>query len=213
MQYVINKNQNGYLAPDEFNLIINQAQVSYISYLLGNFQSYTPGRPVSRVELGQNAIVRDRLAPSIYITNLAVDAVGFSSYPGDYLQSDAMWSIYGYQRIRWVDQDRWFSFYNSVIDPIATNAIYRMEDVGFRFGPENLGAAKLSYVRNPPTIIWAYDLDSNGLPVYNATISANPIWDDLSIWDIVSRAFQMVGVNLQAPQVAQYAAEIKNIGQ
>jgi len=33
-QFAINKAQNGYLTPSEFNLIINQAQVSYQDYLL-----------------------------------------------------------------------------------------------------------------------------------------------------------------------------------
>lgn len=212
-QFIINKEQSGYLAPDDFNRIMNQAQLSYMSWLLGTFQNYIPGRPVARVELGQNAVVRDRLAPSIYNFNLSVDATGFSPYPGDFLQADAMWSIYGYDRVRWSDQARWYAFYNSRIDPVANFPIYRLDDTGFVFAPENLGAAKLSYVRNPPNISWAYTLDGNGLPVYDSVNSVDPIWDDLSIWDIVSRALDMVGVNLQAPQVAQYAAQIKNVSQ
>lgn len=212
-KYILNKDQNGYLSPDEFNRIMNQGQLSYMSWLLGTFQTYVPGRPIARVELGQNAVVRDRLAPSIYNYNLTVDSTGFSPYPGDFLQPDAMWTIYGYQRVRWVDQDRWYAFYNSVIDPVATNPIYRLEDVGFRFAAENIGNAKLSYVRNPPAIIWGYTINGDGLEVYNPASSADPIWDNLSIWEIVARALSMTGVNLQAPQVAQYAAEIKNVGQ
>ncbi len=213
MQYIIAKNQQGYLAPDEFILTINQAQQSYQSYLLGNFQTYTPGRPVAKVELGQNSVVRQRLSPSIYNYNLAVDSTGFSPYPGDYLQADAMWSIYGNNRIRYVQQDSLYAFYNSVIDPVATNPIYLIEDVGFRFYPVTTATAKLSYVRNAPNMVWGYTLDGNGNPVYDAASSTQPIWDDASMLEIIARALRMVGVNLQSAVVSQYAEEIKNQGQ
>lgn len=213
MQYIIAKNMQGYLSPDEFNLTINQAQQSYQSYLLGNFQTYIPGRPVAKVELGQNSVVRQRLAPSIYNYNLTVDGTGFSPYPGDYLQADAMWSIYGNNRIRYVQQDSLYSFYNSVIDPVATNPIYLIEDVGFRFYPVTTATAKLSYVRNAPNMVWGYTLDGNGNPVYDVALSTQPIWDDASMLEIIARALRMVGVNLQSAVVSQYAEEIKNNGQ
>ena len=213
MQYIIAKNQQGYLSPDEFNLTINQAQRSYQSYLLGSFQTYMPGRPVAKVELGQNSVVRQRLSPSIYNYNLSVDGTGFSPYPGDYLQADAMWSIYGNNRIRYVQQDALYSFYNSVIDPITTNPIYLIEDVGFRFYPVTTATAKLSYVRNAPDMVWGYTDDINGNPVYNPLSSTQPIWDDASMLEIIARALRMVGVNLQSAVVSQYAEEIKNQGQ
>ena len=213
VQYILNKNQSGNLTPDDFNRVINQAQVQYVSFLLGSFQQYTPGRPVPRVELGNNQTVRQRLAPVIYGYELAIDSTGFVSYPGDYIQTDAMWSIYGYSRIRYSQQDNLYSVYNSVIDPIASNPIYLIEDEGFRFFPTTTGSAKLSYIRKPPRINWAYDEDVNGRPVYNPTTSEQPVWDEVTMWDIISRLLAMVGVNLQAGAVMQYANEIKQLGQ
>jgi hypothetical protein len=213
MKYIINKDQNGYLSPAEFNNNINFAQNSYISFLLGTLQMYVPGRPISRVELGQNTVVRQRLTPSIYEYNLAVDSTGYSPYPGDFLQVDAMWSIYGYNRIRWTDQDKWYSTYNSVIDPVATNPIYRIKDIGLQFAPENIGAAKMSYVRVPPAIIWGYTLDVNGIEVYDPATSQDPIWENTSMLEILSRALRMSGVNLQSADVSNYAEQIKAAGQ
>ena len=41
--YSVGKNlQQGYVSPSDFNLVINQAQKSYASYLLVNFQQYQP---------------------------------------------------------------------------------------------------------------------------------------------------------------------------
>ncbi len=213
MKFIINKNMQGFLQPSKFNLSINQGQRSYQAFLLGSFKDYTPGRPISRVELGQNSVVRQRLAPTIYGYNLSIYGTGFSPYPGDYLQTDAMWGIYGHNRIRYVEQSALDSFYNSVIDPIATNPIYLLEDNGFRFYPENQWMAKLSYVKDAPEIVWGYTTDVNGRAVYNSATSVDPVWDTVAIFEIIVRALQIVGVNLQAPQVIAYSQEIKNTGQ
>jgi len=222
--YSTSKNlQQGYVSPQDFNLVINQAQKSYTSYLLGSFQQYTPGRPIARVQFGQNTIIRTRLAPIIYWTNLSVDSFGYAPYPGDYLQTDAMFTIYGYDRIRAVQQDSLYSYYNSTIDPVEDNPIYILENTGFRFYPEDIGQAKLSYVINPPQMVWAYTLDPiTGIPTYSAaggpsviptTGSIDPVWDDAAIQEIVVRALAIIGVNLQLNTVEQYSMVIKNQGQ
>ena len=212
--YACGKNlQQGYISPSDFNLVINQAQKSYVSYMLGSFQQYQPGRPEARVEFGQNAVIRQRLTPIIYGYNLTIDNTGFSPYPGDFLQQDAMWSFYGYDRVREVQQQYFYSIYNSVIDRIPSWPVYMLEWDGFRFFPNSLGKAKLSYVRNPPDMIWGYTLNGNGIPVYNPATSTQPVWGDATILDIIVRALRIVGVNLQYNDVSAYANEIKQIGQ
>lgn len=222
MLYAISKNtQQGYLSPTDFNTVINVAQRSYADFLLGELQQYPQGRSGSRIEWGQNQTARTRLTPIIYGYHLTIDGTGFSPYPGDYLQVDAMWSIYGTDlwniygnnRIRFVPQDKHWFVFNSVIDPIQSNPYYVLEDIGFRFYPNYLMEAWLSYVRNPPVIVWGYTLDINGLPVYSAAASENPVWDDASIMDVIVRALRIVGVNLQARDVSQYSNEIKTQGQ
>jgi hypothetical protein len=163
-----NKSQ-GYVSPQDFNNTINQAQKSYVSYILGSFQSYTPGRPISRVEFGQNTTIRTRLTPIIHWSDLTVISNGYSAYPEDYLQVDAMLTS-DYKRIRIVQQDSLYSYYNSVIDPIATNPIYILENTNFRFFPNNIGTVKLSYVANPPDMVWGYSLNNDGIPIYTTGI-------------------------------------------
>jgi hypothetical protein len=49
IQFIVKKGQSGDLTPSEFNRVINAAQRQYLSYLLGDFQTYTPGRPIAKV--------------------------------------------------------------------------------------------------------------------------------------------------------------------
>ena len=214
MLYILDKNgQQGYFSPDEFDRTMNQGQASYVAYLLGSFQSYTPGRPVARVELGQNSVVRQRLQPTIYNYNLSIDSTGFSPYPSDYIQTDSMWSIYGFKRVRNIQQNYLASVYNSVIDPYATNPFYLIEDINFRFYPQSFGAARLSYVRNPPKIHWGYTVDVNGLEIYDPATSIQPIWDEVALWEIMARALLMCGVSLMSKDVQAYANQIIKTGQ
>lgn len=215
MQYVVGKNiQQGYLSPEDFFTVINAAQNEYTDYLLGEYQQYQAGRPIAVVEFSGNERIRESISPLIYNTVLTPNSTtGIASFPSDYEYTDAMWTLYGLYRIRFTQQDALFSTYRSSIDPVNENPIYLIKHEGFQFYPENIGNARLSYVRKPPSIIWGYTLDSNGIPVYNAATSQDPVWSDTDIMQIIVRALRMVGVNLDYNSVGQYANEVKNMGQ
>lgn len=214
MLYAIRKNQNGNLSPTNFNLVINQAQVSYTDYLLGEFQKYTPGRPFAAVEFGQNQDIRQRLTPFIPPpVPLVIDGTGIAPYPTDFVNADAMnYGIYK-RRVKFIQQDRLDSHLNSSIDPINTNPVYLVQKNGFQFYPINLGAAQLSYIQQPAKLVWGFTPDIYLRPIYNPGASVQPQWLDLDMLEIIVRALAIVGVNLQLNVVEQYSQVIKTGGQ
>ncbi len=215
MKDILAKNaQDGYFSPETFYNYINQAQRSYLDYLLGEYQKYQIRRPISTVELGMNERVRTSLAPLIYGVMLTIDGTGLATnMPSDYEYPDAMWTSGGFYNIRFIQQDRLHSYYRSSIDPIGVNPVFLMNHEGLQFYPENTAGAKMSYVRTPPSIVWGFDYDSNDIPVWNPLTSQDPIWAETDILQILVRALQLIGVNLQLGVVLQYANEVKNTGQ
>lgn len=211
---VAKNNSQGYVSPDDFNnKLMPVAQASYLDYLLGEYQKYQIKRPISVVEFGQNERIRQSISSLIYGTNLFPNTTtGIAAFPSDYEYPDAMWGIYGFYNIRFIQQDRLDSYLHSSIDPIATNPVYLIQHEGFNFFPENIGSARMSYVRTPPPIFWAYTLDTNGLPVYDPINSQQPVWVESDIFQIIIRALQLVGVNLQLQTVIQYSQAIKQGG-
>ncbi len=185
----------------------------YLTDLLGEYQKYQPHRPISVVQFGNNEKVRQSINPLIYGTVLNIDNFGKSSFPYDFEYTDSMWSLYDFNKIRFVQQDRLDAFLHSTIDPIDDNPVYLINHEGFLFFPNDLPSARLSYVRTPPPITWAYTLDGNGLPVYDPVNSVNPVWSEVDMWEIITRALRLIGVNLQSGAVIQYAQEVKNTGQ
>jgi len=218
---IANKHQKGYVDADTYMRIINQAQDSFCSYLLGEFQQYKYQSPVPRVQYGENRNVRQSLTPLIYRYKLGERADGTWDYPLDFQQVDGMWDIYNFGRIRFVQQQQLHSTLNSVIDPVESNPIYLLEDEGFRFYPNqnyngvtlSNSQALLSYVKTPPRIVWGFTLDANEREIYNQETSIDPVWYDLDMFEIICRALKIISVNLQAGQVQQYASEILANGQ
>ncbi len=218
MLYAVAKNsQQGYLSPSDFETSINTAQRSYTDYLLGEYQKYQIQRPIAVVEFGQNERIRDSIAPLIYNTILPINSTtGIASRPSDFEYTDAMWGVYGNYNIRFIQQDRLDSYVHSEIDPVVANPVYLLRHEGFQFFPDRPfgeNQAAMSYVRTPPSIVWGYVEDSNGIPVWNPATSQNPVWSDTDMLNIISRALMIVGVNLQFSTVMQYAQDIKNGGQ
>lgn len=215
IRFIIRKNQNGNLTPSDFNNIINVAQVSYMDYLLGEFQKYLPGRPMAAVEFGQNQDIRQRLTPFIKTpTTLTINGItGISPYPTDFQAADAMYYGSYNRRVKYIQQDRIDSHINSYIDPIANNPIYLLIDEGLQFYPINLGTAKFSYIGTPATMFWNSTNDIYNRPIYNPIGSVQPQWYELDQLEIVIRALAQVGVNLQLNAVEQYSQIIKQQGQ
>ena len=213
----INSSQ-GYVSPDDFNTVLMPtAQRSFTDYLLGEYQQYSPQRPIPVVSFGGNERVRDSMAHLIYGAILNVNSTtGIAPFPNDYEYVDNMWSIYGHYNIRFIQQDRLDSFNRSSIDPVEENPIYLIQHEGFNFFPSRpygQNQALMSYVITPPAIIWGYVLDSNGLPVYDPTTSQDPVWSDTDMLQVIVRALALVGVNLNYSTVSQYAQNIKTGGQ
>lgn len=214
MLYAVAKNNSqGYLSPDEFNRVIQIAARSYLDYLLGEYQKYQQGRAIPVVQFGENETVKTSLIPLIYQKILPVTTSGIADYPSDFEQVDAMWTLYGYYNIKFTQQDALSSRVRSVISPVSRNPVYVIQHEGFHFFPENISSARLSYIRTPPDMVWKYTEDLNGLPMYDSVNSIQPIWADSDLLNLIVRALNIVGVNLQLGVLIQYSNEIKNTGQ
>lgn len=214
--YAAAKNlQQGYVSPDDFNnKLMPVAQNGYADYLLGEYQKYQLQRPIAPVQFGQTERIRQSISPLIYNTLLTINTTtGIAPFPSDYEEVDNMWSQYGLYNIRFIQQPRLQSFYRSTIDPIEENPVYLLRQEGFQFYPEDIGFARMSYVRKPPPIIWGYVLDGNGIPVYDPTTSQDPVWSDTDMMQVIIRALALIGVNLQFNTLLAYSNDIKQGGQ
>lgn len=208
VQYILNKSQMGELTPDEFNTIAPQAERQYLSFLLGNVEGYQYGRQIARVELGMNQPLLQKLKKFLTEPIPLTITSGVADFPPDFEAGVAMYtSTMG--KIRFVQQDALYQWLDSVIDPIATNPIYLYQRNGFRFYPDTLQSALISYIATPTWMKWGFTLDGNGLPQYDENTSDQPLWYEIDMVQIIVRILKMAGVNLKDGDVVQYANQIQ----
>lgn len=211
---IANKNVRGDLGSSRFNLFIQQAENSYVSYLLGILQKYQPGRPVPPVAIGMTRRVRQILSPLITppVEVTIAPLTGVAAFPVGHLYTDTVKTAAG-KKVRYADSMRLTAFNESVIDPIGSNPVYLIQNNGFQFYPFSLGTAWVTYIKQSPGISWGKTVDENNREEYNPTLSKQPVWSDLDCLEIITRALRMAGVSIQFTDVQQYANEIKNTGQ
>ena len=201
-------NAGGYLTPDEFNLIINRAQIQYFNKLYGNQNDYRYDRPVPKIAYAITEKISNSL--SVFLsdsTTLTIDANGQVNIPNDLFQTVSITkTISGIDyEITRVEQDRVANNLTSAYDaPDTKFPIYTQLRTKFQFYPKNLASANLYYLKQPTDMLWAYTIVSNR-PQYDAANSVQPLWKDMDMNEIIYIALSYVGINLKDGEVSQFA--------
>jgi hypothetical protein len=209
VDFIIKKsNSGGYLTPDEFNLIINRAQIQYFNKLYGNQNDYRYDRPVPKIAYAITEKISNSLSPFLSdSTALVVDGNGQVNIPSDLFQTVSIThTIDGIEyEITRVEQDRIANNLSSYYDaPTSDFPIYSQLRTKFQFYPKNLATASLFYLKKPTDMVWGYTTVS-GRPVYNSGTSVQPLWKDMDMNEIIYIALSYIGVNLKDPDVSQFA--------
>lgn len=221
--YLVDKYQGAYIAPDDFNMIINMAQNQYIESIVdgtGNINSNNRNSPEGLIT---NSAVSDKLSKFYTEASLAV-----STTPGATLgtapKPTVMWSATSLRTsanrpIKKVFDDNLATHLTNPIDaPTVSDPIYIEVGNTFRFFPSNVVAPILGYIRTPNRMVWAYTGDlvysANGGPsVIPTSGSVQPEWGDADMNEIIYIAVGLIGINLKDVDLIRASQTIKNEGQ
>ena len=167
INYIVGKNQNGNITPDNFNLLIKASNSEYKAFCLGQAEQFQYNSPKSRVELGNNELITSKLSPFIKTpTTLVIDGTGKANYPSDYEERVALYTATN-TKIRWAAQEKLSNYLDDPIDPVATNPIYLLINTGFQFYPVTLSTALLSYIMTGATPYRGYNVAGSLLTLTN----------------------------------------------
>jgi hypothetical protein len=210
VQELINKQQNGYLPPDEFNRLINQAQYARFNELYGKPEQYAAvNMPVAKMAYARTQEISEKLSPFVTEVSLPV-TVGVATVPVNLVHAVSM--RYGTRVVKRVEYDRLSSFLNSVIDtPNADFPIYVQLDGQYKIYPTTVTPVTLDYLRVPNEAVWGYTVVS-GRPVYNSGTSTDLEWDETEITNICMKLLSMFGISVKDQQMVNYAEQQKAQG-
>jgi hypothetical protein len=220
--YLVDKYQGAYIAPDDFNMIINMAQTQYIDALTDRNGNINSNNSKSPEGLMVNSSVSDKL--SKFYTESNLNAVsGIVSKPSDSFIISSVRTA-GNRPVKKVFDDNLANHLSNPIDaPTTADPIYMEIGDNIKMYPSTNISIVLGYIRKPNAMAWAYYDDLVHLP-QGATVpsgkvlipsggSKNPEWADPEMNDIIYRAIGIIGINLKDGDLVRAAQTIKNEGQ
>jgi hypothetical protein len=212
IEYVASKNQKGRITPEQFNEVVNRAQMSLFMERIGNPQEYQPGRPVPRVAYALTQRIRNDLAPFLSNPTLVtIPADGKLELPEDCKYVVAL-RTESDDTIVDVDHDKiGYRLKSEIVAPTLAYPIAVHYKGYIQLYPKNIANATLEYLRYPVKALYAFTVE-NGRPVYDEASSVQLEWDEICVNDIISRALIYIGINLQDGQLASFAAQMKTAG-
>ena len=216
-----NKEQRGYVTPQEFNLYANQAQMDIFEQYFYDRNQFgrLPGNDTTysdMVDLLEEKIdIFERFRQNI--TDLS--GTGIGTWPAYYRMGEVYYNHNGgWVEIEKIDQNQIHHIQNSPLTaPTLTRPCYtQATEMTFQTYPTITveTAIKCNYIARPATVEWAYTtvLDE---PLYNANNSTNFELHASEETDLVIKILELAGVEIKDPQLYQVAAteEAQNVQQ
>jgi len=202
IQFVFFKRYSGYVAPADFNNLIDIHQISFINDRLGNVKKYNKeGRPP--YGFGMTQKTREELRPLLVAPSTIAVSSGLAAIPSDYLYYDTV-SVNGKQAQE-ATEDEILELNNSLIKPPSvTYPKFVVHQNGLYLFPTSITSILLSYVSKPTTPVWNYTI-TNDEPEYNSSGSQDWQTAPGTHLEICRRILADVGISLGLVELAQYA--------
>ena len=221
-----NKEQRGYITPQEFNLLANQAQmeifeqyfydINQFNRIPGNTQEYSDMLTILYEKVGEFQVTQDNAWMQ---ANMPLNTVT--------LDMDVPWNVIykigeievGNNAVEMLNRKDFNAAIRSPLTaPSLERPIARLSSTGIRINiagePNPLLATPLNaindehpdmsinYTMRPPNVQWAYVV-INDKPLYNDNISVDFELHSSEETELVYKILKLAGVNLKAQDVVQ----------
>jgi hypothetical protein len=227
---ISNKNGRGTTTPAQYNSIVERALFAWTNSQVSNDKQYSPGQPISQTSMDLDSLSEARLRHLKKSVNIMVSN-GIANLPngvstdlnGDIMPE--MWIIsrlsHKYssngtliqKKIERIKDMYWDDRLSSdIVFPTKKRAIANMQSDSLMIEPKALiNLVTLTYIRNPNTPKWAYDI-TNARPVYNEADSENIDAPKSAFNDIAMLALGFMGVKIRDADLVQAANSFEKQG-
>jgi hypothetical protein len=206
---ILNKEQRGYMTPDEFNKIGTQVQLEiYLKY----FEDLNQLIRVPQTDLDYADRV-DLLDEKMAVFKRNSDISGNYTINGFAPPSDMQELgsvIYNNSEMQRVQRNEFYNLYRSKLTkPSTTYPIYLYENGYIKVFPETIQTdVNINYLKFPNTVTWGFTVDSSrGNYVYSSALSTNFELHQSEQTELIIRILEYAGIVIRDPQIIQIASQ------
>ena len=220
---IANKEQRGYITPQEFNLFANQAQMGiFEQYFYDENQfSKIPGNSTEHSDMLD--LLKEKISIFKRTLNVPIGSNGQGTLPiGVYRLGNIHNSAYGNYKLEQIDESELQNMENSIVAPTAQNPVFVTSGGAsntysniitvYPIGP--IAAVKVTYVRRPATVNWGYSvIDEHAL--HDITASQDFELHASEETSLVMKILSLAGIAIKDTTLYQVgeATEVKKIQQ
>ena len=210
---IMNKEQRGYLTPQEFNLFANQAQMDIFEqyfYDLNQFMRL-PGNDTGHADMV--SILQEKIAifnkSKSGSSDLSISSNKITIDSSDLYRTSALF-LSGAQCQRVTKKEAKEILTSPLCIPTADRPIYYEEQGGyFIYASSSLlstdANVTIDYIKTPTDVNWGYSTVS-GAAIYNSSASTNFELHESEETELVLKILELAGVSTRDVAISQYGA-------
>ena len=203
---ILNKEQRGYVTPQEFNLFANQAQMDLFEQYFYDINQF--GRMHGNdTEFSDMLTILNEKINIFEVTASMTYAANYWTAPDNLYRIGTL--IYNNIEVERINQNE-FLYINQapLTKPNNTRPVFVSSASGYKvYGTAELTTGvTCNYIKRPATVEWAYT-EALGVPTYNVTASTNFQLHASEETELVMKILELAGISTRELQVYQIAAQ------
>jgi hypothetical protein len=208
---ILNKEQRGYLTPQEFNLFANQAQMDIFEQYFYDIEQFGLLHGNDTEYSDMLNILNEKI--SLFEKTVALNyssSTGYWSLPSDLYRLGTI--IYGGNEVERVNKNEYLYITSSPIAaPTADFPIYTKDINGIKaYGPteidDSVKSLNCNYIKKPTKVEWKYQI-VYGEALYDATYSVNFELHPSEEVELVTKILALAGVLVRDLSIYQLATQ------
>jgi len=208
---ILNKEQRGYLTPDQFNRLGRQAQLDLFEKSFYDYNRQLTKRNIQGVN-SEYGDIADNIEEKIDLfaksSGLTLVSSGTYSAPADLYRTIQITTSNGLTEVEKIKKSE-YSYYSSsqLSAPSASYPVYYFDNNVFKVFPTSVSSPVINYIRIPADPIWGFTGGGASAFAYSAGASTDFELHPSDETDLVIKILSYAGVIIKDPTVIQVAQQ------
>ena len=208
---ILNKEQRGYLTPDQFNRLGRQAQLDLFEKSFYDYNRQLTKRNIQGVN-SEYGDIADNIEEKIDLfaksASLSLVSSGKYSEPSDLYRTVQLTTSDSLTEIEKIKKSEYAYYASSQLSaPSASYPVYYYDNGVFNIFPATVSNPVIDYIKVPADPIWGFTGGGGGAYVYSAGASTDFELHPSDETDLVIKILAYAGVIIKDPTVIQIAQQ------
>ena len=211
-----NKEQRGYITPQEFNLFANQAQQEILDQYFYDINQWSRQHGNDTEYSDMLSVMQEKLSElETRVLNLGVSG-GIYDYRVNIRDLYKLGSVHTTHptnsqkiEIEEVNNNEWYTMQSAPLTrPTFSRPVYVNRQDGLNIYPDAITSIDISYIRQPAKVEWAYVV-VNDKALYNDNVSTDFELHASEESELVHRILAFSGIAIKKPELTQAAVQLE----